>query len=1005
MPVIVGNGSTGFEGRSDRAKLPTGTTDPVTASAGDTYYNTDTSKIRIYNGTDWNDLTTSGGGGGGTTGYVIENSLRFNSSESSYLSRNFSTGGNRKTWTWAAWVKRSGIGSGDQMLFSSGTTGATTSGTIFFRNDLLVFSTLAADVLATTAVFRDPSAWYHIVVSFDSTQATVSSRLKFYVNGLEITQFSTDNRAAQISQNTDYGINLNQGHEIGRFTADSSRYFNGMLAEIYFIDGQALLPTAFGEFDVTTGVWNPIQYTGTYGTTGFKLPLSNASALGTDSSGNNNTWTANNFRSSVTGSIYSSRLTGSATGSPSGVQTPHYAFYYGSPSIPNVSQQTGSRAYVNHNGGTSWIQFTPTTAITGSNLRIFTYQPQGTSGADTWININGGSDLRPWGITANYNGWSNSVAIPGGSLTSIRVSLSYSAASTIAIWAIEIDGVILKETLGYESNSLKDSPTNGTASSGADPGGSIVGNYATLNPLHSQGATFSEGNLRFLTSSIGKIFATIGVSSGKWYWESQNLSSNSLSSLVNGVGLITGNTSTYGGGDPGDYAWLTRSNTGSPSSAYNNGVLTGYGNIAVPEAAIIGTAFDADTGKLEFFVNGVSQGVAWSNIPVGSQYVYAPITGDPNSSTDTDGRVNFGQQPFIYPAPAGYKSLNTANLPTATILDSRTAMDVKLYTGNGGTQSVGGFLFSPDLVWLKARNNSFVNGLFDTVRGVSRFLVSNNTNAELLNEIDGYLSAFNSNGFTLSAGSNSSNTFNSVNGTQVAWCWDAGESTVTNNNGSRTSQVRANPTTGFSVATWSGSGSGSVTVGHGLNNTPQFFIVKDRSNARNWLVYHRGIGPTGGIQLNVRTQAAVDINYWNNTAPTSTVATIGVYGNESANYVGYFWAPVEGFSSFGSYTGNASASDGPFIYTGFKVKWILFKNTASSAEDWWLHDTARNSYNVMTSLLLPNSSGAESTSTAHSVDALSNGFKIRTTAAGVNGTNTIIYAAFAENPFSIARAR
>jgi hypothetical protein len=253
---------------------------------------------------------------------------------------------------------------------------------------------------------------------------------------------------------------------------------------------------------------------------------------------------------------------------------------------------------------------------------------------------------------------------------------------------------------------------------------------------------------------------------------------------------------------------------------------------------------------------------------------------------------------------------------------------------------------------------------------------------------------------------------NGLNDTYVAWCWDAGSSTVTNTQGSISSQVRANASAGFSIVTYTGNGSGNVTIGHGLGVAPQFIITKRRDTANNWISWHGTFAANDYIALNLSSAknyggaANTTFGGTSGSLPTSSVFTVGIDLNgSSATFVAYCFAPVTGYSSFGSYTGNASA-DGPFVYTGFRPRWILFKNSSVGVEDWWLHDTARNTYNVMTSLLVPNTSNAEGTNVAHSVDALSNGFKIRTTAQGVNGSgHTIVYAAFAENPFQYSRAR
>jgi hypothetical protein len=259
-----------------------------------------------------NILAGASGQAGGGGAYEIERSVRFNAPDSSFLSRTPGSAGNRKTWTWAGWVKKSLLA--DQKLFGGGTSiGATTFLQIFFDSTgTLRVSSGTADWVETAQVFRDFSGWYHFVVALDTTQATGSNRLKLYVNGFEIITFSADNRAANISQNTDYGVNINATHHIGSYQG-SAGFFSGLLADIHFIDSQALTPSAFGEFD-TNGVWQPIEYTGTYGTNGFHLPFSDnstAAALGTDTSSNGNTWTVNNI--SVTAGAGNDSLVDSPT--------------------------------------------------------------------------------------------------------------------------------------------------------------------------------------------------------------------------------------------------------------------------------------------------------------------------------------------------------------------------------------------------------------------------------------------------------------------------------------------------------------------------------------------------------------------------------------------------------------------------------------------------------------------------------------------------------------------
>ena len=232
------------------------------------------------------------------TGFNVANSLRFNDGSSDHLNRTPSSSGNRKTWTWSSWVKKSTIGSGYQFLFSC-TDASTSTGSIgtnydgdnkiYFRDDLISLN------LTPNAVHRDTSAWYHIVVALDTTQSTASNRAKMYINGTQVTSFSTETYP---SQNTDGSINLVSGsyvHRIGSYSA-SGNFFDGYLAETVFIDGTALDPTSFGEFDEDSGIWKPIDVSGlTFGTNGFYLDFENSGSLGADVSGNGNNFTVNNL--------------------------------------------------------------------------------------------------------------------------------------------------------------------------------------------------------------------------------------------------------------------------------------------------------------------------------------------------------------------------------------------------------------------------------------------------------------------------------------------------------------------------------------------------------------------------------------------------------------------------------------------------------------------------------------------------------------------------------------
>jgi hypothetical protein len=541
-------------------------------------------------------------------------------------------------------------------------------------------------------------------------------------------------------------------------------------------------------------------------------------------------------------------------------------------------------------------------------------------------------------------------------------------------------------TAGTTYDSMTDVPTLTSAT---------VANYAVLNPLAR--STFAasssnpgNGNLviyQATTSAWAEIIGTIGVSSGKYYWEvtCANLIVGTSSLLIgictpaeaNAIAqssnIFVGSTAT---------SWGYFSDNGNK---YNSASGVAYGS-SYANNDVIGVALDMNAGTVTFYKNNVSQGVAYS----GLTGVILPAI----SSLSGVGYCNFGQQPFTYTPPSGFVALNAYNLPTGTILQGNKVMDATLYTGTGAARSVTNAAgFKPDLVWQKSRSNAYNHGLNDSVRGAGKFLYPNLTDAEGNYPTD--FASFDSNGFSL--GSGTGNVTNANGATYVAWQWQAGQgSTSSNTNGSITSTVSVNATAGFSVVTYTTTGA-AATIGHGLGVAPQFIITKNRNAAASWLTYASALG-TPDKYLALESTAAVGTNttVWNNTAPTSSVFSFGTVF-AAGNYVAYCWTPIAGFSAFGSYTGNGS-TDNSFIYCGFRPKFILFKQSDGTS-DWTLIDTARDPYNVAFHRLYPNSSIAEETS-ANILDSVSNGFKIRAAYSG-----TYIYAAFAENPFKYALAR
>ena len=334
-----------------------------------------------------------------------------------------------------------------------------------------------------------------------------------------------------------------------------------------------------------------------------------------------------------------------------------------------------------------------------------------------------------------------------------------------------------------------------------------------------------------------------------------------------------------------------------------------------------------------------------------------------------------------------------------TAIDDPSAyFQCELYTGNSSTNAItfsGNSDMKPDLVWQKRRDAAYYHRLWDSNRGVTKYLASNDSIAEAT---FGYVSSFDTDGITFGSSDQSVN----VNGgSYVLWNWKAnGGTTSSNTDGSKTATVQANQDAGFSIVTYAGSGSAS-TVGHGLADTPDVIIFKNRSAANVWATYHQGLGNNLKLELNGTGAQDADGSFMNGTLPTSSVFTVGASVNTNgsgSNYIAYCFAEKQGYSKFGKYVGNGN-SNGTFVYTGFKPAFVMLKRSNTSS-NWIIMDNKRNTFNEMESRLFPNLSNAEQTQSTYGLDFLSNGFKLRDTVSQSNGSgSTYIYMAFAENPF------
>jgi hypothetical protein len=325
--------------------------------------------------------------------------------------------------------------------------------------------------------------------------------------------------------------------------------------------------------------------------------------------------------------------------------------------------------------------------------------------------------------------------------------------------------------------------------------------------------------------------------------------------------------------------------------------------------------------------------------------------------------------------------------------------NTKLYTGNGSTQSISGVGFAPDWVWIKKRSGGTARShqLYDVIRTATKYLHSDSTDAE--GTFANGLTSFDSDGFSIGDNDGvNGNTF-----TYVGWSWVANGTGSSNTAGTISSTVSANTTSGFSIVSYTGTGS-AATIGHGLGAVPRMIIVKNRDQADAWQVYHAAntsAPETDYLVLNTTAATADNINRWNDTLPTSTLFSIGngvEVNTNTEKYIAYCFAEVKGYSKFSSYTGNGS-TDGTFVYTGFKPAWVMVKRT-DSTDTWNILDNKRRTINPNINRLFADLNQAEVTS-GDRLDFLSNGFKLRTTNGDHNASGgTYIYMCFAENPFT-----
>ena len=885
-------------------------------------------------------------GSGAVDAYEIEQSLIFD--DASGLVRTPSSASNRKTWTWSGWVKRSETNGSDIFSLFSADGSSDNSYINFYLDDLYI---LDYDYdgggskwfLITNRVFRDFSAWYHIVFAVDTTQSTASNRLKLYVNGVQETSFSTETYPAQ---NYDGFVNSTYEHHVGTaFTSASTYNLDGQLAEVHFIDGTALAASSFGETNEDTGQWIPKEYTGgSYGTNGFYLPFKDnesfsvvfdGSGDGLSSPASNDfdlgtgDWTveffikapdqSNKFIVSFRSDSNDLHITTGGYQSTSGVLRVSFG---GSNHVSStvVCNNTWKHCAITRSSNTvrMYVNGSLETTATNSTNMSAGAMAFATNGIGGGNNFTGNlSNFRMLKGTALYTG--SSFTVPASSLTAITNTVVLALQSNTLIDNSSSQHVL---TAAGNTSVSNDFPSQFTSSTGigTDSSGqgnnytptnllnsdvvidSPTNNFATWNPLVPSTNTFSKGNLKATMSgsSGAKIVSTIGATTGKYYmellWQNQSnwpvglTSTNKREASLSGI--ADGSTSIG--------FWISSSSTVlyiNTSVTSWSGSGTGWSN-----NDMVGLAVDGVNRTISIYKNGSSIG-SYDYSGLGWKQTFFAAGNYVNNNTYL---ANFGQNPthsgatsagsatdgngiglFKNAPPSGFLALCTANLPEPAIPLPSAHFNTVLYTGNGGTKTVSGVGFQPGFTWIKNRPAADFHVLTDSNRGVTKTLSSNYGNSTGQSGVStGYeqtysngLTAFNSDGFVVG----SQEEFNTNNENFVSWNWKTG-SNASNTDGDYTTSVSVNNTAGFSVMTYTGygypaGGQGSYEFGHGLSTAPSLVMIKKRGGGASG-----ASGPDKGGHW-VVAATAIDPNWTGYFSLNRNVA----YFNGDGSGINYFW--------------------------------------------------------------------------------------------------------------------